>query len=111
MSSITRIEEQNAQLRARLQRNNRTQQEQGERLRSMATKLVSAYSFKGFDLEGKLSIAGFGGLEVAAIGGFLAGEFLDGDLAKVASDIGEAAAIVKAYQMGEDSAGGSSPAA
>ena len=104
-SSITRVESENERLKNRLKNANRSQQERGQQIQSLAVKGVTAYSMKGFDLESKLAIAGFDGLTVAAVGGLLASEFLDGDLANVAGDIGEAAAIIKAYELGREAAG------
>ena len=103
-NGITKVEAENASLRNRLANSRRTANQRAQQFQSIAVKAVGAYALDGFGLRDTLSIGDFDGLTVLAGVGLLAGEFLDGDAARVAGDLGEMALIVKAYEMGRENA-------
>jgi hypothetical protein len=63
---------------------------------------VTAYSIEGFGLRDKFSIGGQDGITVLAVGGFLAREFVGGEMGRVLGNVGMSAAIIKAYEMGRE---------
>lgn len=105
-SGITKVEAENQSLRMRLRNSQRTAQERAQEFQSLAVKAVGAYAIDGFGLRDTLSFGDFDGLTVMAAAGFLGGEFVDGDAGRVLRDLGEAALIVKAYEMGREGEGG-----
>lgn len=101
-NGITKVEQENQSLRTRLRNSQRSNQERAKQFQSVAVKAGVAYAIDGFGLRDALSFGDFDGLTVIAVGGMLGGEFVDGAMGEVLRDAGEAALIVKAYELGKE---------
>lgn len=101
-NGITKVEAENQSLRTRLRNSQRSNQERAKAFQSLAVKGVAAYAIDGFGLRDTFSILDFDGLTVMAAVGVIGGEYVDGDAGQMLRDVGEAALIVKAFEMGRD---------
>jgi hypothetical protein len=91
--------------RARLARARKTSEEQSESLMKTAVSAAVGFGFGKFDLSEKLSVAGFEGEKVLAVGCLAAGMVLslDRQTENIVDAVGTAATVLTAYKMGSDS--------
>lgn len=105
MSALERYKEQVETLKARAARARAAANETSAEIMDSGVMLVSAYAWGAYEKRQRAAgastqIAGLDGDVVIAALGFVGGEVLDGDSARIARGIGRAAGCLAAYKRG-----------